>query len=183
MTLIEPENRDHLEDTNPIQTIRDEPLPRWRKTIGWLSLLGALILTIGSTVLLLMPQPEASVVTPEIVAQSPTNLPPPTDAPQVDQQTTNADVPVSVAIPTLTADQIAAILGQSASASETDNGSFQVVRDNYNPFTIVPDRPRTEVIPYEIIEGDTVFAIAQRSLRTFACSRTVYVACFSLSGV
>jgi murein DD-endopeptidase MepM/ murein hydrolase activator NlpD len=53
------------------------------------------------------------------------------------------------------------ILGQSASASESNSGSFQVVRDNYDPFTIVPDRPRTEVIPYEIIEGDTVFAIAQ----------------------
>lgn len=163
MTLIEPDNRDHLEDTNPIQPIRDEPLPRWRRIIGAVSLLGALILTIGSTVLLLSPPTETPVITPQptTVLENPT-LVPPTLTPQVGDAAPVSDVPVSAAVPTLTSDQIMAILSQPPAEAEADSASYRIVRDNYDPFTIIPDRPRTEVIPYEIVEGDTVFAIAER---------------------
>jgi murein DD-endopeptidase MepM/ murein hydrolase activator NlpD len=38
----------------------------------------------------------------------------------------------------------------------------EVVRDFYNPFTIIPDRPRSEVIQYEVVAGDTIYSIAER---------------------
>lgn len=36
------------------------------------------------------------------------------------------------------------------------------MRNTYNPFTIIPERPRNEVIQYEVQAGDTIFSIAER---------------------
>jgi hypothetical protein len=37
-----------------------------------------------------------------------------------------------------------------------------VVRNNYDPFTLIPDRPRSNVIGYTVVDGDTIFSIAER---------------------
>jgi murein DD-endopeptidase MepM/ murein hydrolase activator NlpD len=37
-----------------------------------------------------------------------------------------------------------------------------LIRNDNNPFTVIPDRPRTEVTEYEVISGDTLFNIAER---------------------
>jgi murein DD-endopeptidase MepM/ murein hydrolase activator NlpD len=40
--------------------------------------------------------------------------------------------------------------------------SLAVERDGFSAFTIIPDRPRSEVFQYEIESGDTIFEIAER---------------------
>ncbi|MBZ0291395.1 MAG: LysM peptidoglycan-binding domain-containing M23 family metallopeptidase, partial [Anaerolineae bacterium] len=35
-------------------------------------------------------------------------------------------------------------------------------RNSYDPFTVIPDRPRSEVIEYTVQDGDTIFGIAER---------------------
>ncbi len=39
---------------------------------------------------------------------------------------------------------------------------WEIPRDNYTAFTIIPDRPRSEVIEYTVQSGDTIFQIAER---------------------
>jgi murein DD-endopeptidase MepM/ murein hydrolase activator NlpD len=73
----------------------------------------------------------------------------------------NAGV-ASDAIPTISPDMAAALLNQPLVPVASDIGSLQVVRDIYNPFTIVPDRPRSEVIQYTAVRGDTIYSIAER---------------------
>ena len=160
---IEP---DHLHDTNPIQPIRDEALPRWRQWAGLVSLLLALLLTAGTILLLVLPPAEAPA--PTSVPDSPTQALPSTDVPTQTPQTepqavaNGGSAAATALLPTLSPAQMEAILGQPVAIPNSNAASIQIVRDNYDPFTIVPDRPRNEVISYEIVEGDTVFAIAER---------------------
>jgi murein DD-endopeptidase MepM/ murein hydrolase activator NlpD len=61
-------------------------------------------------------------------------------------------------------DQMGALLAAPVMRLDTEAEAdrIQVVRDFYNPFTIIPDRPRNEVIQYEVQSGDTIFRIAER---------------------
>ena len=160
---------DHLEDTNPIQPIRDEAaLPRWRQIAGLGSLLLALLLTAGTILLLIVPPAEppapAPTSAPDLPTQAPTQIAPATDIPQPESQSGNSEAAATGIdlLPTISPAQMQAILSQPIAEPDPDSPSIQVVRNNYDPFTIVPDRPRNEVITYEIVEGDTVFAIAER---------------------
>ncbi len=163
MTFIEPPS--HLDDTNPIQPVTDESLPGWRRTVGMISLLLAALLTAGTVLLMVLPieetpEPEATSQ-PEQVIQA-TNTLPPTDAPQPEVNPPGGGGIIQVnVLPTLSPEQIAAIL--SAPAPEGEAGtSIQVARNPYDPFTLIPDRPRRNVIGYTIVEGDTIFTIAER---------------------
>jgi murein DD-endopeptidase MepM/ murein hydrolase activator NlpD len=40
--------------------------------------------------------------------------------------------------------------------------SGQIARNPWDPFTTIPDRPRNEVESYTVVEGDTIFRIAER---------------------
>ncbi len=151
----------HLDDTNPVQAVRDDVLPAWRRTVGLVSLLAAALLTIGTTLVMLLPRQQPATPATESttvnVTQSATSTPAPTDEPAVMAQT----VADPIGLPTVSADAIQSILN-APPAVVADAGSIQVIRNNYNPFTLIPDRPRTEVIEYEIVEGDTIFSIAER---------------------
>lgn len=177
------------DDTHPTQTVPQvsfdsqgrviRPIPLWRRAIGFLSLVGALAFTVATIFVLLSAEGDTSEPTPmptepETVLQNPTDIPPteaetdtlPTDVPQEVEPTT------VVALPTLDADTASAILNTPLTAAQTVNIA-QVERQPLNPFTIVPDRPRNEIIVYEAVRGDTIDSIAQRfnlELETIAWS-------------
>lgn len=148
---------DHLADTGRVQTVRD--LPTWRRIVGFVSLLGAAALTIATALILLTPTPVTP--TPDTIAAtlSPTaTLPPPTTPPIESGAETMVNGGI---VPTLSPEQAAAILNAPLQSVAVYDG-LQVVRNDYNPFTIVPDRPRSEVVEYTVQAGDTIYAIADR---------------------
>ena len=63
-------------------------------------------------------------------------------------------------LPTVNPEQIQALL--NSPLVDQHAASIQVVRNNYDPFTLIPDRPRREVISYTVVDGDTIFSIAER---------------------
>lgn len=138
----------------------------WGRLLGGFSLIGAVLLTVGAVVLLLTPTPPpgpapapaaatatATRATGEVVITvspfAPTATPDP-----------NA-LPVA-ALPTLAPADAAAILAGPVTNRVDSLSPVVYVRDSYNPFTIIPDRPRNEVIQYEVQAGDTIFTIAER---------------------
>ncbi len=156
MSIEEPPH--HLDDTSPTRSIRGETLPAWRRLVGLICLLGAAALTIASAFLLLMP-----ASTPEDTAlPAPTQTDEPTQVvAEVPSETPFAITVPTDLLPTLSPDQIDALLNSPVNQAES-GGSFQVVRNNYDPFTLIPDRPRRNVIQYTVVKGDTVFSIAER---------------------
>lgn len=152
---------DPMADTNPMAALRELPLPLWRRAVGLFSLLGAAALTIASAVIIAMPAAAPTPIpAPETsTAISPTALPP-TPIP-VDVLASAATPEIIAAAPTISPEQIAEILAQPLAPAEVASG-FTFVRDDTNPFTIVPDRPRREIIEYTVVRGDTMFTIAER---------------------
>lgn len=148
------------DDTNPIQT----PLPAWRRAAGLVSLLAAMALTAGTALLLFLPPSAPAPATPseptQMAAAESTPISPPTVEPtavvvvQSSGQEANA-------LPTISAEAAAALLN-SNSAVPAQTGGIGIVRNIYDPFTLIPDRPRSEVVTYEVVEGDTIFSIAER---------------------
>lgn len=153
---------DHLADTGPSRAIRDaDLLPAWRRSVGFLSLVGAVILTIATTLVLLLPNEETP--DPVVPTQPNPTLPAATIPPQPTTAPGETAVPVAV-LPTMSAEEAAALLAAPVTLlnTEAETDRIQVVRDFYNPFTIIPDRPRNEVIQYTVESGDTIFRIAER---------------------
>ncbi|MCB9455484.1 MAG: M23 family metallopeptidase [Anaerolineaceae bacterium] len=160
---------DPLADTNPSLSMQpvdlggaaEETLPGWRRLAGFASLVVAAVLTIATTLLLLSP---AGTPEPEPIPQQ-----------QVTQQSTAvADLPTAETVlqatavnpgellpPTISPEQVTTLLSQPLQ-SLRDTAPFQIVRNVYEPFTTVPDRPRNEVIQYEAIKGDSIYSIAER---------------------
>lgn len=154
---------DHLADTGPSRAIRDaDLLPAWRRGAGLLSLIGAVILTIATTLILLLPN-ETPPSVPPATQENPT-LPAATLPPLSTPVPGVTTPPPPAVLPTLSADQMAALLAAPVTRldTEAETDRIQIVRDTYNPFTIIPDRPRSEVIQYEVESGDTIFRIAER---------------------
>jgi murein DD-endopeptidase MepM/ murein hydrolase activator NlpD len=166
---------DYLADTGPIQTIRDDaPLPVWRRLAGVMSLLGAAALTVATALLLLNPgDPSTPAVGSPTVEVTPTDAaladtgspeaPAPVVLPTSITTVDSADPSIDAAfLPTLNPDAISALLTTPVAPLAARTDGIRVVRDFYNPFTIIPDRPRSEVIEYEVQAGDTIFTIAER---------------------
>lgn len=132
--------------------------PAWQRAAGLISLVLAAAFTIGTALLLFSPESDSTrVVTPaptEIREDAPTQTISPTNAPQV------VVAPPDV-LPTVSAETIAALLNREVAAS-AQNVGVQIIRNPYDPFTIIPERPRSEVIEYTVVEGDTIFSIAER---------------------
>ncbi len=168
----------HTDDTSPIRAITDrdlrraEPIPAWRRLIGAFTLLGALIFT-AATALLVITAPDNSIIPTEIPATTnPDNVALPTLTPttEVEQPIVSdatqapplvSDNPI---LPTLDPAAYAALLNAPlvSVADQRDAQDIAISRDIYDPFTFVPDRPRSEVIQYTVQQGDTMFGIAER---------------------
>jgi murein DD-endopeptidase MepM/ murein hydrolase activator NlpD len=155
---------DPLADTNPSMSIRPvdlqmhQPKNGWQRTAGLLSLLGAVVLTAAAVVILVLPKDSS-----ETAAILPTQPPvsdtiQPTDIPATAVPDTVQAVPLR---PTASSDLVLAVLNapiQRVSFTEP----VPVVSAALSPFTIIPDRPRSEVIDYIVVKGDTIYTIAER---------------------
>jgi len=156
---------DPLADTNPSLTIQrveveDAPTPGWRRGLGLLSLLAAAGLSLATAFMLAAPNS----------APTPDNSPPDSAEMVITLPPTAEIAPTTVVqnndpspdlMPTLSTDAVASLLNAPL-APVTESGGIQIVRDIYNPFTIIPDRPRSEVIQYTAAQGDTIYTIADR---------------------
>ena len=149
---------DPLADTNPVQPVQaidsdddGEPLPMWRRVIGLALVLLAAVLTFTAGLIVVVPLLRATpTVAPTEAAQVPTVTALPT---QPDGQPS-----VLMVDPTLSPAEIAALLA----APPTDlNPAEGAIERTDSPFTIIPERPRAEVISYTIKSGDTISAIAE----------------------
>lgn len=136
----------------------------WQRILGGISLMGAALLTAGAMALLLTPTagPAPAPAAPTAVtdALNAVTLPAPTAVPAQNSDTDSP--PAAAELPVLSAEAASALLVQPVVNLADGPSPIEFVRNTYNPFTIIPDRPRNEVIQYEIQAGDTIFSIAER---------------------
>ena len=157
---------DPLADTNPSLTINqvqieDTGTPGWRRSVGLLSLLVAAGLTLATAFLLMSPNgtPEPVQTLPPDTTEISVTLMPTSEIPPTAAIQTVDNAPGL--IPTFSADAAVTLLNAPLT-SLSGNSGIQVVRDIHNPFTVIPDRPRSEVIQYTAVQGDTIYTIADR---------------------
>jgi len=167
--------RYNLDDTQPnLISPHKQPIPAWRRAFGLFSLLGAMALTVGTVALILTapdptpaPAPEDNTVA-QAVTETATDLPtdvpptdvPPTDAP-VEQENTDAQTALIEELPTLSAEKINLLLATPIQPADED-----VVEEttglSFDPFTIIPNRSRSQMSSYTVVRGDTIDAISDR---------------------
>ncbi len=154
---------DHLADTGPIRPIRDrsDQLPVWRRGLGLVSLLGAAALTVATLALVFLPQSEpAPEALPATVTRAATLAPTPAIQPL--QPTSSSLIPSGSILPTLDPNQVPALLNAPIAPVSVVDGGVRSTRNIYDPFTIIPERTRSEVEQYTVVSGDTIFSIAER---------------------
>ena len=133
---------------------------RWRRLIGWLCLLGAICLAFTAALLVVTAPPisQASEAAATAAQAEPTaTLLPATrivEAPVVEAQTGANGL---IAQPTLSAAQIQELLKTPPPPLDAEPGG-----PRYDPFTIIPNRVRTQMTTYLAKRGDSVNAIAAR---------------------
>lgn len=162
---------DHLADTGPIRVMRrHRPIPLWRRAFGCLFLLSAAGLTLATILMLVLPGPETAVPTlppSEVAVQATTAPPTDTVAPLVTETDETVEpiggetVAEIVVLPTANPEVLNARLNEPLQAASGNLGMV-AVRNILNPFTIIPDRPRSEVITYTVQQGDTIFKISEQ---------------------
>ncbi len=131
-------------------------MPLWRRLTGWLLLLGALLLFVATGALVLtdlLPADDAAA--PVTFVAAPTAQAPRNDGQPVLPAT-------AVNLPTLSPAQRDALLQQSIVPGPPLKDLILLERNVYDPFTVIPERQRSEVIQYTIEKGDTVIGIAER---------------------
>jgi murein DD-endopeptidase MepM/ murein hydrolase activator NlpD len=146
------------DDTHPTQTFQQVNLrpPFWQRLIGLLFLLAAAGFTLSAAALVMTP------VQQEIIVVTST----PSQIAEVIQPTTTAVVEMPVlradeALPTLSHDAKLTLLTTPVNPVLVSS-SVKIGRDGYQPFTIIPDRPRNRIEEYTIQKGDTINGIAER---------------------
>ena len=137
------------------------------RILGGFALVGAVLLTIGAFVLLLTPPGPAPAPVPAQPTTSVGEVAIPTattaiTVPTVEGQPPATTDPGLAALPRLAPEAAAALLDQPVVNLTAGQSAIEYVRNTYNPFTIIPERPRNEVIQYEVQAGDTIFSIAER---------------------
>lgn len=174
-----------MNDTQPnLVSIHQQATPVWRRMVGLLSLLGAIALTLATIFLIVTaPTPnEAPAPDVDSVAQAVTDSPteeatdaptdsPPTSAP-VEDTSTDTQSQTAQELPTLSSERINLIL-----ATPIQPVDEETVQENtglsYDPFTIIPNRARSQMTSYTVVRGDTIDAISDR----FGISREAIAWC------
>lgn len=172
-----PEPPIHDDDTSPSITIRPDDFDQRlnamqrqssgsQQLAGWISIIGAVVFTIGTLVLLVLPERESAEIVPtadtSVVQQQATNTVAPTELPTIPataevQQVVEAVAEDNSLAPVVSPQQLASLLSQPVMIDDT---AQNVV---YEPFTIVRnDQPRSDFIFYTAQQGDTVDEISQR---------------------
>ncbi|MDQ7026223.1 MAG: M23 family metallopeptidase [Anaerolineae bacterium] len=163
------------DDTSPSLAMRPIDLdkhlnpPSWQTALGWLSLLGAALLTVATIVILLLPQAETDTALPEIVseptniAQAPTGVNTeiaatiPTSVDMVPETSTTNEL-VDELAPEIAPQQLTELLQSPIAVAASNGTTFQ-----YDPFTIISgNRPRSEFLQYTAVQGDTINTVAER---------------------
>lgn len=165
------------DDTHPTQTMpqvllnhRPHGVSMWRRAVGFFSLLGAVGFTIGAVVVLISADNNSSDSTTVPATQVSTQV-----AVQTSPESPPTDIPVATAVPQnavqpIVATEIIATLDPQIVDSllvnpvqmVSDTTGIQVQAQRLDPFTIIPDRPRNEIINYTVVQGDTIRSIAGR---------------------
>ncbi len=147
-----------LADTSPSLPVRpaggQAVIPTWRRLVGLAMLLAAAIFTFTAGMLVFTPLGDGFSLEAD--------QPPATSAPPTARAVSDSGggaAPVAGPPPTLSPEQAAALL--SAPPRDLNVADGPITRAD-SPFTIVPERPRGEVITYIVQEGDTISSIAER---------------------
>jgi len=146
------------DDTHPTGVFPQAETRR-NRLIGLILILMAIGFT-GATVVVVLNPPVAVNITPENILQAtdePTQM---VAMPTIPPDSTVKGV-TSQPLPTIDALVAQQLLAQPVSFENSAIGG-QVERNLLDPFTIVPNRPRDEVIQYVASQGDTIDAIATR---------------------
>lgn len=157
---------DPQEDTHPTGIYRQVPTgpSPIARLIGLVSLLAAFGLT-AATIMIALQSPEDEVIIDEsqrpadiVITATPQQIAgsvQPTEAANTDP-TRN----VELVLPTLSSNTAQQILEQPAQMV-VDRPITTINRSVVSPFTVIPDRPRNEIITYEVQQGDTIDEIAK----------------------
>lgn len=155
--LVEP----HDEDTQPTYSLNVSNINRTtlKDVIGWFCLAGAVIFTGATVIILALPQPTiGNQKTDDPILSTPFAT-----APTVVVVTSTLESLVAqgnnTVLPTISPDQIRRLL--LTPPSPTNNSRKLLESRDYNPFTIIPERPRNEVTKYVVQRGDTITSIAE----------------------
>lgn len=151
-----------LEDTHPIKPIRKkEPLPKWRQIGSLICLLGAGSFTVATAIVLFLP----STAGRETTSNNPSKL---VSTPTIQVEETIGQLDSNPKVSNSTVDLLPTISPEMAQNLLTsplirvESETLSITRNVYEPFTIIPDRPRSEVIEYEVVTGDTINSIAEK---------------------
>ncbi len=129
--------------------------PLWRRLTGWLLLLGAVLLFLATGALVL------TDLLPADEAPAPATV----ESPPAGQALRSDNRPVrpatTVNLPTISPAQLDVFLQRSIVPGPPMK-DLLLERNVYDPFTVIPERQRSEVIQYTIEKGDTVIEIAER---------------------
>lgn len=158
----------HADDTNPSLAVQSGEFaavsmsagPPWGRILGGMALLMAAAFTFGAVLLLLAPRPAPTPDAPTAVAEVPTETAIPTDAPTVEAIVPTVERVDNAPLPTIPPELAAQLLQQPLTGIEDE--PLYIVRNPYDPFTVIPDRPRGEVMSYVIERGDTINGIAEK---------------------
>ncbi|MDX1991120.1 MAG: LysM peptidoglycan-binding domain-containing M23 family metallopeptidase [bacterium] len=164
---------DLLDDTHPSLSMRPvgfkppQKTAGWRRLVGLLSLLGAMGFTLATIAVLMIPSAAPVAVPTQAVSQAATSTTMPTTEAATDLPSTPVPQTESTAqaqlqlLPTVDPALAAALLATPL-APQPLLTSMRIERSVVNPFTIIPDRPRNEIIQYRVERGDTINSIAER---------------------
>lgn len=168
----------NLDDTQPnLIAPQIETIAAWRRAFGLFSLLGAIALTIATVFLVLTapnpaPAPDNNTVA-QAVTETATDEPTATDLPPTDEQPANepTTVPQEQAssqtfsavqeIPTLSAERINFLLATPIQPADEET-VLETTGLSYDPFTIIPNRARSQMSSYTVVRGDTIDALSDR---------------------
>ncbi|MGB7339601.1 MAG: M23 family metallopeptidase [Phototrophicaceae bacterium] len=173
-----PEPPIHEDDTNPSIAFRPADMdarianmqseqastPMLQQAIGWVSLLGAVVFTIATIVVVLLPNnttptPDDATITTESVSVLPT-------IPSDIEPVIPTEIVEDVAPLQLINDSVPPIVDASQLVSVLDApviSDSPLLRLQYNPYTVVnTERARSEFVNYTVVQGDTIDEIAIR---------------------
>lgn len=164
------------DDTQPNLVLpNQQSIPAWRRLVGLFSLLGAIGLTIATVLLIVTapnpsdaPQPQASSVA-QVATENPTETPtesptnPPSDIPSTQAPANTIDIQASSIqnLPTLSAENISFLLEKPIQPVD-ENVVLDTTGLSFDPFTIIPNRARSQMTSYTAVRGDTIDAISDR---------------------
>ncbi len=174
-----PFNPDDTRPTTTVPVVEGGAVARkpsaGQRVLGTLSVVGALGFTIATLIILATsgsstPNPTPNLNNGVTVAQL--TLAPSSPAPTSTPDAAMTAVPTQEALvqtafnlpnmsPTLDGSTLVVMLSEPVQAV---GGAYPqlIARGDLNPFTIIPDRPRNQIIEYTIERGDTVYEIAQK---------------------